>query len=683
MTDFKEHPPASFRDIQKLTAGEAREEAGLLREAVEYHNDLYHVKDQPRISDAAYDRLFRRLQDLEEAFPELQTPTSPTRKVGAAPVSELKKVRHTAPMQSLDGVLEEKNVRDFDRFVRKNTGRDDIAYVVEPKFDGFSVEAVYRDGAFQHGATRGDGETGEDITENLRTVRALPLKLRNGAPAFLALRCEVFMPKRGFQELNRTRIEAGDEPFANPRNAAAGIMRQLDSRKVAAMPLDIVFYEILQQQGGAFTSHWETLRLFQEWGLRTNRGNRYCTTLDDVIAYREELYRKREDLEFEIDGIVIKVDDYRLRADLGARERSPRWALAWKFPPREEITTLQEIVVSVGRTGVLTPLALLDPVDVGGVTVSRATLHNEDEVKRKDVRPGDRVRVARAGDVIPEVVERIPDPGRKRAEPFSMPGTCPVCGAKVVREGAYTLCPAGLSCPAQLAGRIIHYASRNALNIEGLGRETARQLVEKGKVYNVADLYRLTVADLLELEGFAEKSASQLYQAIRESRTPRLDRFLYALGISQVGERTARILARRYGSLAALQEATVEDLQETPEIGPEIARSVVLFFAEKENQEVLAALEKEGMAVEALREIGESLPLQGKVFVLTGSLERTRREAAKERIEALGGRVASGVSKKTDFVVAGADPGSKLDDARRLGVRVIDEEEFEELTGGR
>lgn len=675
--DFKKNPPVTFRDIDKITPAEAGEEAAALREAVEYHNYLYHVKDQPRISDAVFDRLFRRLQALEGAFPELQTPVSPTRKVGAPPVSELRKIRHTSPMLSLDGAIDEKDIRDFDRFIRRNTGRDDIAYMVEPKFDGFSVEVVYRDGIFQYGATRGDGETGEDISENLKTVRPLPLTLRKGAPSFLAVRGEVYMPRRGFRELNRSRIEAGEEPFANPRNAAAGIMRQLDSRKVVDKPMDIVFYEILQQEGGTFTSHRDVLQEFREWGLKTNPGNRYCSSFEEIVRYHGELYGKRDDLDFEIDGVVIKVDDYRLRADLGTRERSPRWAMAWKFPPREEITTLEEIVISVGRTGVLTPLALLEPVDVGGVTVSRATLHNEDEVKRKDVRPGDRVRVARAGDVIPEIVERIEDPGRKRGEIFSMPETCPVCGAKVVREGAYTVCPAGLSCPAQLIGRITHYASRNAMNIEGLGRETAKQLVEKGKVRNIADLYRLTVSDFMEMEGFAEKSATQLHQAVQAGRNPRLDRFLYALGISQVGERTARLLARRYGSLAALKEADMEDLQSTPEIGPEIAGSVIRFFAEKENQEVLDALHRAGVDVQVLREEGASRPLQGKTFVLTGSLERSSREEAKEKIENLGGRIASSVSKKTDFVVAGADPGSKLENARKLGVPIINEKEFE------
>lgn len=683
MKDYKSHPPAAFEDIKKMTLQEVREEVEALREAIEYHNYLYYVKAQPGISDAAYDRLFRRLQELEKAFPELDSPTSPTKKVGAPPVSELRKVRHTAPLLSLNASNEEQDVRDFDRFIRRSAGRSEIAYVLEPKFDGFSVEVVYEEGLFRYGATRGDGEIGEDISENLKTVRSLPLRLRDvpDRPSFLAVRGEVFMSKKGFLALNKGRIEAGEEPFANPRNAAAGMMRQFDPGKVAGKPLEVVFYDILRHEGKALTSHWEALMRFGEWGLRTDPRNKRVFTFEEISRYHADLYEQRDDLDFEIDGIVIKVDDYRLREELGMRERSPRWAMAWKFPPREEITVVEDIVVSVGRTGVLTPLALLQPVDVGGVTVSRATLHNEDEVRRKDIRPKDKVRVARAGDVIPEVVERVEEPGRKRSAPFVMPENCPACGAKVVKEGAYTICPAGLSCPAQLVGRICHYASRNALNIEGLGRETAKQLVERGMVRNVADLYRLTVEDLLTLEGFARKSAGALYDAIQATKKPRLDRFLYALGIPLVGERTARLLARRYGNLAALRQATEEDLMQTPEIGPEIARSVVTFFREKENREVLAALEKNGVEVQPQRDNAVGLPLQGKTFVFTGSLQRFRREEAKERVEALGGRVASSVSKKTDYVVAGADPGSKLDDARRLGVRVIDEEEFERLIG--
>ncbi|HRR40813.1 MAG TPA: NAD-dependent DNA ligase LigA [Syntrophales bacterium] len=683
MKDYKSHPPAVFEDVKKMTLQEAREEVEALREAIEYHNYLYYVKAQPSISDAAYDRLFRRLQELEKAFPELDSPTSPTKKVGAPPVSELRKVRHTAPLLSLDASNEEQDVRDFDRFIRRSAGRSEIAYVLEPKFDGFSVEVVYEDGLFRYGATRGDGEIGEDISENLKTIRSLPLRLRDVSdrPSFLAVRGEVYMSKKGFLALNKSRVEAGEEPFANPRNAAAGMMRQLDPGKVAGKPLEAVFYDILRHEGKAFTSHWEALLRFGEWGLRTDPRNKRVFTFEEISRYHADLYQQRDDLDFEIDGIVIKVDDYRLREELGMRERSPRWAMAWKFPPREEITVVEDIVVSVGRTGVLTPLALLQPVDVGGVTVSRATLHNEDEVRRKDIRPKDKVRVARAGDVIPEVVERVDEPGRKRSAPFVMPEKCPVCGAKVVKEGAYTLCPAGLSCPAQLVGRICHYASRNALNVEGLGRETAKQLVERGMVRNVADLYRLTVDDLLTLEGFAQKSARALYDAIQATKKPRLDRFLYALGFPLVGERTARLLARRYGNLAALSQATEEDMMQTPEIGPEIARSVAAFFREKENREVLEALEKSGVEVQPLRENAAGLPLQGKTFVFTGTLQRFRREEAKERVEALGGRVASSVSKKTDYVVAGVDPGSKLEDARRLGVQVIDEEEFAKLIG--
>jgi len=671
----------TFEDIEHLTAEKARKEIEDLREVIEHHNYLYYVKAQPKISDGAYDRLFRRLLDLEKYFPAFQSPISPTKKVGAPPVSELKKIRHMAPLLSLSASNEEGDIRDFERFIRKNTERSEIAYVLEPKFDGFSVEVVYEDGVFQYGSTRGDGLIGEDISENLKTIRSLPLKLRDdtGSPIFLAVRGEVYMSRKGFQALNRSRIEAGEEPFANPRNAAAGIMRQLDPAKVAGKPLEIVFYDILRQDGRSFQSHWEVLQEFQQWGLRTHPGNARVFSIEEIGAYHEDLYRRRDDLDFEIDGIVVKLDDYRLRADLGMRERSPRWAMAWKFPPREEITVIEEIMVSVGRTGILTPLALLDPVDVGGVTVSRATLHNEDEVNRKDVRPKDRVRVARAGDVIPEVVERIDEPGKKREKPFAMPETCPVCGTKVMREGAYTFCPAGLSCPAQLMGRISHYASRNALNIEGLGRETAKQLVEMGLVRNVADLYRLSADEFLKMEGFAEKSATGLYRAIHATKRPRLDRFLYALGIPQVGERTARLLARHYADLDSLEKATTEDLQAIPEIGPEIARSIVFFFSEKDNKEVLDAMMQSGVEVQPLLETASNRPFQGKTFVFTGTLDRYTRESAKEKVEALGGRVASGVSKKTDYVVAGADPGSKLTDARKHGVRIIDEQDFEKL----
>jgi DNA ligase (NAD+) len=679
--NFKKNPPTDFKDLDKLTKQEAREEAKALREGIEYHDYLYYVKNRPEISDAVYDKLFRRLRKLEEAYPELQTDTSPTRRVGGLPMDELKKVRHAEMMLSLNSALDEAEAREFHRFISRNTGKRDIAYIVEPKFDGLSVEIVYEHGHFRYGATRGNGEIGEDISGNLKTIKALPMHLQDGKdlPSFLSVRGEVFMRKKGFQQLNKERIERGDEPFANPRNAAAGTMRQLDPNNVAGRPLDIFFYEILTSEGKAFSSHWEMLKHFSRWGLKTDPHNKKTSSFEEIKAYRQKLSAQRDDLEYEIDGIVIKLDDYEQRAALGVRQRSPRWAIAWKFPPKEELTTLEEIVVQVGRTGMLTPVALLQPVDVGGVTISRATLHNEDEARNKDVRPGDKVRVARAGDVIPEIIERVEEPGKKRGEKFSMPERCPVCGAKVFKEGAYYFCPAGLSCAPQMIGRIIHYASRNAMDIEGLGDKTAKDMVQKGMVKDIADLYRLSVEDLLKLEGFAEKSATQLYKAIQGTKSPRLDRFLYALGIRHVGERVARVLAYRYRSLNALRKASKDDLEKTEEIGPEIARSVAEFFSEQENKHILERLDKAGVKVEDMPQEKKARPLQGKTFVFTGQLENYTRDEAQRLVERLGGRATSSVSRETDYVVVGRDPGSKLDQAKKHKVEILEEKQFDSL----
>jgi DNA ligase (NAD+) len=683
--DFKKHPPARFKDIEKLGAAEAREEAEALREAIDYHNYLYYVKNEPKIADAAYDRLFRRLQELEEAFPELQSPTSPTRRVGAEPVSELTKVRHVAPLLSLNSVLTEKEAEDFDDFIRRNVDGQAVRYVLEPKFDGFSVEVVYRDGVFAYGATRGDGVTGEDISENLKTIGSLALRLQKSGgarpPAFLAVRGEVIMPKKAFLKLNKEKVERGEAPFANPRNAAAGSMRQLDPRKVAGLPLDIFFYDILRVEGREFATHWEELEQLPRWGLKTDVHNRRCASFDEVKAYREKLAGERDSLDYEIDGIVVKLDDLRLRAELGMRERSPRWAMAWKFPPKKEITTLEEIVVQVGRTGILTPVALLSPVDVGGVTVSRATLHNEDEVRKKDLRAGDKVRIARAGDVIPEVIERIDEPGKKRGKPFAMPKECPVCKTKVLREGAYTYCPAGLACRAQLIGHILHYASRNALNIEGLGEKITAQLVDREMVKDIADLYKLTREDFLKLEGFAEKSADNLHQAVRSAMNPRLDRFLYGLGIPQVGQHVARVLAEKFGSLESLESAAEDDILETPGIGPEIAASIAEFLGQERNRTVLDKIRRAGVRVEPMPRPQGGRPLEGKTFVFTGELESLKREEAQDLVRSLGGRAASSVSRATDYVVVGENPGSKSEDARRLGVTILDEAEFKKLVG--
>jgi len=679
--DFRRDPETDFRDPEELSKEEAAEQVEALREGIEHHDYLYYVKADPEISDATYDRLFSRLQELEEAFPELDSPNSPTKRVGAPPAEELSRREHTRVMLSLDAVMEAEEVREFHRRVREKVGRSDNMYVLEPKFDGLSVEVVYRDGELDCGTTRGDGRSGEDITRNLRTVGALPLRLREGAgpPSMLAVRGEVIMPRDGFQELNRSRVERGEDAFANPRNAAAGIVRQLDPAKVADKPLTIFFYEVLQQEGADLKGHWDTLRRFEAWGLKTSGHNRRGSTLEDLSDFHSRMSEDRDDLDFEIDGVVIKLDDYRAREEMGTRQRSPRWAVAWKFEPKKEVTRLRDIAVQVGRTGKLTPVALLDPVDVGGVTVSRATLHNAGEVKRKDVRPGDKVRVKRAGDVIPEVVERIREPGRKRSEPFEMPGECPVCGSEVFREGAYHFCPGGLSCRAQLKGSLVHYASREAMDIDQLGEETAKALIDREMVEDIADLYDLKAEQLEELEGFAERSARQLHDAIQSARYPRLDRFLYALGIRHVGRHVAGVVAEALGDLASVRAASVDRLREIDEIGPEIADSIAGFFADEGNTDVLDRLLDAGVEPQPMEDVSGGR-LEGVTVVFTGALDSYTRSEAQKKVEELGGRATDSVSSGTDYLVVGDDPGSKLDEAREEeSVEILDEEGFENL----
>jgi DNA ligase (NAD+) len=679
--DFKKNPHTDFKDTGKMNKEEAKKEIEALREGIEYHNYLYYVKNQPQISDAVYDKLFHRLQKLEKAFPKLETPDSPTHRIGAEPTSKLKKVSHTALMLSLNALLEEKEVDHFVDFVQRNAQDKEVSFILEPKFDGASVEIFYENGKYKYGATRGDGQTGEDISENLKTIHTIPLRLQsaNGLPSSLAVRGEVFMGKKGFRKLNKERVEKGEEPFANPRNAAAGLLRQLDSRMVAGRPLDVRFYDVLAIEGQEISSHWRLLEQFSNWGLKTDPHNTKCSSPEEIKKGYRKLLDQRDSLEYEIDGLVIKLDDLALREKLGTRQRSPRWAVAWKFPPKQEISRVEDIVVQVGRTGKLTPVALLQSVDVGGVTVSRATLHNEGEVHRKDVRVGDKVRVARAGDVIPEVVEHMEEPGRKREKEFSMPEKCPACGSEITTEGAYHFCPAGFSCSPQLVGRIVHYASRGALNIEGLSEKTAKQLVDKDLVKDVADLYQLSVDDLLGLDGFAKKSANQLHEAIHGTKKPRLDRFLYALGIRHVGEHMAQVLARDFRGFDALQQMGQGQLKRIPEVGPEVAASIEEFFKEKGNQKVLERLFNAGLEIKEMPERKGGLPLEGKTFVFTGSLEKYTRAEAEHTVESLGGRAASSVSSNTDFVVVGEEPGSKLDEAKKHGVKILGEAEFEKL----
>ncbi|TAJ22281.1 MAG: NAD-dependent DNA ligase LigA, partial [Nitrospirae bacterium] len=547
-----------------------------------------------------------------------------------------------------------------------------------PKYDGLSVELVYDGGVFVRGATRGDGTTGEDVTINLRTLRSLPLQLQADAhpPSHLVVRGEVYMRLEDFQALNRRITERGEEAFANPRNAAAGSLRQLDSRITAERPLVITCYECTVQSGSLPPTHWDELDALASWGLPMPGQRRRCKSLDEVIAFHAEIEAERDRLPFEIDGIVVKVNRRDWQEALGEKSRSPRWAIAFKFTPRKEITTVQDIAVSVGRTGTLTPVALLKPVEVGGVTISRATLHNADEVARKDIRIGDTVKVERAGDVIPAIAERVPILGQHRSAPFRMPDSCPVCGSAVAREGAYYYCSGQAACPAQLKGALEHFASKQALNIDGLGKKTVAQLVERELVKDLADLYALTKEELLTLDGFADRSAALLMEAIAQSKRVSLERFLMGLGIRQVGQHIARVLARRFRTLDAIMAADRATFESVHEIGPEIASSLESFFGEAHNRRVIQRLLALGLTIETTQAAASSHRLEGKTFVFTGELERFSREESKQRVEAMGGRATSSVSKRTDYVVAGNAPGSKLDEARRLGVRVLTEDDF-------
>jgi len=679
--DFKHEPDTDFKRPEALSAKEAKEQVQALQKAIEYHDYLYYVKNSPEISDHTYDILFARLQELEETWPDLQSSDAPTQKVGAPPAHRLEKRKHTASMLSLDAVREQAQVAKFHDTMARHISSEKDWYVLEPKFDGLSVEVVYRDGSLEFGATRGDGETGEDITKNLKTIGALPLRLRKkqNPPSFLALRAEVIMPMAGFQALNKKRVQSGKEPFANPRNAAAGIMRQLDPSKVQGKPLTLFFYELLAMAAPAPENHWNLLKKLPEWGLKVSEKNKKVSSFEEVKQYHYRMKEARDKLGFEIDGVVIKVNGYQVREKLGTRQRSPRWAIAWKFEHKKEITRLTDIVVQVGRTGKLTPVALLEPVDVGGVTVSRATLHNAEDVREKDVRAGDKVRIERAGDVIPEVVERLKEQGRARSDPFAMPEKCPVCGAGIVQEGAGHFCPGGLACRAQLEGAIIHYASRQAMNINHLGNKTARALVEKNMVQNIGDLYELTIEDIKKLEGFAATSARQLHTAIQSSKKAGLDRFLYALGIRHVGIHMAQVLARNFGSLEKLQQASGSDLQKVPEVGPQVAGSISGFFGDKTNQKVLKHLINSGIDIEDAGQNKEG-PLSGLTFVFTGTLKAYTRSQAEKEVEAQGARAASSISSKTDYLVAGKEPGKKLEEAKNhKSISIVHEEKFQKI----
>jgi len=662
-----------------VTKTEAKKRIEQLAREIREHDYRYYVLDKPTVSDAEYDRLMRELSALEEHFPDLRAADSPTQRVSGGLRTAFRKVAHVSPMLSLDSLMEADEVRDFDTRVRKALEVDRVAYTAEPKFDGLSVELVYEDGVFVRGSTRGDGENGEDITENLRTIRAVPLRLREDGvkpKGVIAVRGEALMTLRDFEKMNKALVERGEEPAANPRNAAAGTVRQLDPRITASRRLDLYAYDVMSAPAVTIKTQAAMLETLRGWGFHVEKNVRVCRGVDEALAYHEALLAERNALEYEIDGVVIKVDRLDWHGQLGMRARSPRWAVAFKFAPRIEVTKVLEIVVTVGRTGKLTPLAMLQPVDVSGVTVSRATLHNLDQVLEKDVRAGDTVRVRRAGDVIPEVVEVLKDKRPRGAKAFEMPAECPVCGAKVERVGAAHVCTNGLSCPAQLEGHVVHFASRGAVDITGLGDRTARQLIEKGLVKDLADIYKLRPIDFAGLEGFAEKSIENMMTAIESSKKPRLDRFLAALGIDHVGETVARLLADHFGALEPLMDASEEDLQRIHGIGPEVAESVARFFSNRRNRTVLERMRKAGVKPVHEKRARGPQPLAGQTVVFTGGLERMSRPQAQQKAEEAGARVASGISKKVTLVVAGPGAGSKLDEAKKLALEVIDEAEF-------
>ncbi|MEJ6023187.1 NAD-dependent DNA ligase LigA [Ramlibacter sp. PS4R-6] len=672
-----------------MASPKVEERAAALRELLHHHAHRYYVLDEPELPDAEYDKLFRELQEIEDKHPELRTPDSPTQRVGGKPLEGFAKVRHKLPMLSIrtETDIEASGARNFDGRVRRELGLKEadppIEYVAELKFDGLAINLRYEDGVLVQAATRGDGEVGEDVTHNIRTIGQVPLRLPADVPPVLEVRGEVYMRRDDFEKLNelqREKIARGaknEKTFVNPRNAAAGAVRQLDPAIARQRPLSFFAYGFGEVAPALdFGTQYESLLALKSWGFPVSDRTQVCTGPEDLVAYHQAVGKERDGLPFDIDGVVYKVNSIALQRQLGFVSREPRWAVAHKFPAQEQVTTVLGIEVYVGRTGKLTPVAKLEPVFVGGVTVTNATLHNEDEVRRKDVRVGDQVIVRRAGDVIPEVVAVVPDKRHHEARLFTMPKKCPVCGSAAVREEgeADYRCTGGLFCGAQRKQAILHFAQRRAMDIEGLGEKLVDQLVEANVIKTLPDLYRLGLAGLVALERMGEKSAQNLLENLEKSKDTTLPRFLYGLGIRHVGEATAKDLAKHFGKLDAIMDASVEQLLEVPDVGPVVAESIHTFFQQPHNREVVEQLRACGVKwQEGEPARREALPLAGKTVVLTGTLPTLTRDEAKDMLEAAGAKVAGSVSKKTDYVVAGAEAGSKLDKARELGVPVLDE----------
>ena len=666
-----------------IAKDEAEKRIKALRDQINYHNKLYYEHDSPEISDSEYDGLMRELKRLEDEFPELVTPDSPTQRVGGRPLEAFDTVMHSIPMLSLANAFDEGELKEFHRRVTSAVG-EEVEYVAELKIDGLAVALTYENGVFTRGATRGDGIVGEDITQNLKTIKTIPLKLSdyNGQIPFIEVRGEVYIPKKEFERLNEEREKAGLSLFANPRNAAAGSLRQLDPRVTASRPLNIFVYGTGRIDGIEVSTHLEMLELLKKMGFRVNPNVSVFRRIDDVISYCERWVEQRGRLPYDIDGIVIKVNSLEHQRLLGATSKSPRWAIAYKFPAEQKTTVIKDIIVRLGRTGTLTPTAVLEPVRIAGSTVTKATLHNEDYIRQKDIKIGDTVMVKKAGDVIPEVVEVVFNKRKGSERDFVMPQKCPECGSDVVRfEGEAAAKCTGIACPAQLKRGIIHFASRDAMDIEGLGPAIVNQLVDRGLVKDAGDLYFLKVDDLIPLERMGEKSASNLINAIQRSKTNPLEKLIFALGIPFIGSRAASILAERFRALDNLMNSTYEELVQIPEMGPKMAQSVITFFKQEQTKNIIRKFKRAGLNLETAgtKKRDEGAALNGITFVLTGSLEKYTRKQAQDIIEKFGGRVSSSVSSKTDYVLAGKDPGSKLEKAKELGIKIIDEEEFERM----
>jgi DNA ligase (NAD+) len=659
-----------------------------LREQIRKHEVRYYVLDAPTVSDAAFDRLMARLKKLEAEHPELVTPDSPTQRVGGAPREGFQAVRHAVAMLSLDNCYSYDELREFDRRVRELAGRARVEYVCEHKFDGLSISLLYREGKLERGVTRGDGVTGEDVTANVRAIRSIPLRVeaaalrKHGVPASFEVRGEVVMTRKAFEELNRQQEEQGGKRFANPRNAAAGSVRVLDPAVTASRRLDFHAYFLLAGQRVPLPRHWRVLETLAALGFKAGTDSALCPTMDEVIAYCDRWESRREKLPYQIDGVVVKLDSIPLQQELGFTAKAPRWAIAYKWPARQATTVVKDIRVQVGRTGVLTPVGVLEPVELGGVTVKSSTLHNMDEIERLGLHVGDTVLLERAGEVIPHVL-RVVKHG-KEEKPFHMPERCPECHARIHKspdEVAYRCVNA--ACPAKRKESLLHFASRHAMDIDGLGEKLVDQLVEKGVVKDVADLYALELDELAGLERMAEKSAQNLLDEIEASKKKGLARLIYALGIRFVGERTAQLLAEHFGSLEKLAGASLDELKEVTEVGPKVGESIVEFFSERANRALIEKLKKAGLRLAEERRAPKDTRLAGKTFVFTGTLARHSRDEAGALVTAHGGSLSSSVSKKTDYVVVGSEPGSKYDKARSLGVRILDENEFEKLVGAR